>query len=34
VDARVLLASTHADKREVIENDGSGPRKEANRSTK
>jgi len=32
VDARVLLASTHKTKRELTKNDGSNPRKKANRS--
>lgn len=32
VDARILLASTHETKREVTKNDGSSPRKKANRS--
>ena len=33
VDARILLASTHVTNREVTKNDGSSPRKKANRST-
>jgi hypothetical protein len=32
VDARILLASKHVTKREVTKDDGSSPRKKANRS--